>query len=131
MIGDFARGVDKIGLGFSPLDQGAKGDKAMVYDLNHLTDADTFGGTQFTINGPTNPSMLQAQVIYDPTSGLMQIDMPTWNVNHWDARDGLADAQLIVNIDANGAVPPSLTANDFAITTDLTNARDWTHHPMT
>jgi hypothetical protein len=63
--------------------------------------------------------------------------MPTWNVNHWDARDGLADAQMFVNSDASGSIPTltaidtdtdSSTMGDFIIMSDT---RDYTHHPMT
>jgi len=126
---------DKIALAFTPADQGANGSNAMKYDLSVLTDVATKGGTEFTLNSNSDASW--AQVIYDPTSGLLQIDMPTWNVNQWVARDGLADAQMLVNSDASGSIPTltgidtdtdSSTLGDFIIMSD---ARDYTHHPMT
>ena len=107
----------------------------MKYDLSVLTDVATKGGTEFTLNSNSDASW--AQVIYDPTSGLLQIDMPTWNVNQWVARDGLADAQMLVNSDASGSIPTltaidtdtdSSTMGDFIIMSDT---RDYTHHPMT
>jgi Ca2+-binding RTX toxin-like protein len=125
---------DKIALAFSPLDQGAYGSNAMKYDLSFLTDAATKGGTEFTLNSTSDASW--AQVIYDPTSGLLQIDMPTWNVNHWDARDGLADAQMFVNSDSTGSIATltaidtdvdSSTMGDFKI---MEASNDYTHHPM-
>jgi trimeric autotransporter adhesin len=126
---------DKIALAFTPSDQGANGSNAMKYDLSFLTDAATKGGTEFTLNSTSDASW--AQVIYDPTSGLLQIDMPTWNVDQWVARDGLADAQMLVNSDASGSIPTltaidtdthSSTMGDFIIMSDT---QDHTHHPMT
>ena len=136
VIADFSSAAkDKIALAFTPSDQGANGLKAMKYDLSLLTNVATKGGTEFTLNSTSDASW--AQVIYDPTSGLLQIDMPTWNVNQWVARDGLADAQMLVNSAVSGSIP-SLTAidtdtdlstmGDFIIMSD---ARDYTHHPMT
>jgi len=127
---------DKIALAFTPSDQGATGSNAMKYDLSLLTDVATKGGTEFTLNSTSDASW--AQVIYDPTSGLLQIDMPTWNVNQWVARDGLADAQMFVNSDPTTGAIPTLTAidtdgdsstmGDFKI---LDTGSDFTHHPMT
>jgi Ca2+-binding RTX toxin-like protein len=122
---------DKIWLGFSPVDEGAKGSKALVYDLSHLSDAASANGTQFTLNSaPDSMDMMQAQVIYDQSTGLLQIDIPVWNMttDRWSARDGQADAQMFVNADDKGAVPV-LSANDFYISQDTT--KDWSHHPMT
>ena len=107
----------------------------MKYDLSLLTDVATKDGTEFTLNSISDASW--AQVIYDPTSGLLQIDMPTWNVDQWVARDGLADAQMLVNSDASGSIPTltaidtdtdSSTMGDFKIMSDN---QDHTHHPMT
>jgi Ca2+-binding RTX toxin-like protein len=136
VIADFSSAAkDKIALAFTPSDQGANGSNAMKYDLSLLTDVATKGGTEFTLNSNSDASW--AQVIYDPTSGLLQIDMPSWNVNQWVARDGLADAQMLVNSDATGSIPTltaidtdgdSSTMGDFIIMSD---AQDYTHHPMT
>jgi trimeric autotransporter adhesin len=136
VIADFSSvAKDKIALAFTPSDQGANGSNAMKYDLSLLTDVATKGGTEFTLNSISDASW--AQVIYDPTSGLLQIDMPTWNVDQWVARDGLADAQMLVNSDASGSIPTltaidtdtdSSTMGDFKIMSDN---QDYTHHPMT
>jgi Ca2+-binding RTX toxin-like protein len=128
-----AMAKDKIALAFTPSDQGANGSNAMKYDLSVLTDVLTKGGTEFTLNSSSDASW--AQVIYDPTSGLLQIDIPTWNVDQWVARDGLADAQMFVNstgsiprLDATDNDQNSSTMGDFIIMSDT---RDYTHHPMT
>jgi hypothetical protein len=80
--------------------------------------------------------MMQAQVIYDKSTGLLQIDIPVWSmttegVGTWSARDGQADAQMFVYAsDATATTAPvtaSLSEADFLTTTD----RDWTYHPMT
>ena len=137
VIADFSNTVagakDKIWLGFSPMDDGAVGGKALTYDLNHLSDAASANGTQFTLNSaPGNAEMMQAQVIYDKSTGLLQIDIPVWNMttDTWSARDGQADAQMFVYAtDATATAAPvtaSLSDIDFLITTD----RDWSHHPM-
>jgi len=135
VIADFSNtasvGKDKIWLGFSPLDDGAVGSKALKYDLSHLSDAQSANGTQFTMNSaPGSEDMMQAQVIYDKSTGLLQIDIPVWNMttDTWSARDGQADAQMFVYA-TNGTAPvtASLSEADFLTTTD----RDWTYHPMT
>jgi hypothetical protein len=126
-------GKDKIWLGFNPMDDGAVGSKALTYDLSHLSDAQSANGTQFTMNSaPGSEDMMQAQVIYDKSTGLLQIDIPVWNMttDTWSARDGQADAQMFVYaIDGTATTAPvtaSLSEADFITTTD----RDWTYHPM-
>jgi Ca2+-binding RTX toxin-like protein len=137
VIADFSNTVsgskDRIWLGFSPFDDGAVVDKALKYDLSHLSDAQSANGTQFTLNsGTNNVDMMQAQVIYDKSTGLLQIDIPVWNMttDTWSARDGQADAQMFVYATDGTATAAPVTANlseiDFLTTTD----RDWTYHPM-
>jgi hypothetical protein len=73
--------------------------------------------------------MMQAQVIYDKSTGLLQIDIPVWNMttDTWSARDGQADAQMFVYAtDGTAPVTAILSEADFITTTD----RDWTYHPM-
>jgi hypothetical protein len=115
------------------MDDGAVGSKAQTYDLSHLSDAQSVNGTQFTMNSaPGSEDMMQAQVIYDKSTGLLQIDIPVWNMttDTWSARDGQADAQMFVYaIDGTATTAPvtaSLGEADFLTTTD----RDWTYHPM-
>jgi Ca2+-binding RTX toxin-like protein len=143
VIGDFTAisngstilAKDKIALAFTPVDDGAVGAKALQYDFSNLNS------TQFTMNSGTNMGvdMSKAQVIYDQSTGLLQIDIPVWdmNSNSWGPRDGQADAQMFVNADANGALPTltaidndgkSETFGDFMVMSD---SKDWTHHPMT
>jgi len=134
VIADFSNtasvGKDKIWLGFNPMDDGAVGSKALKYDLSHLSDAQSANGTQFTMNSaPGSEDMMQAQVIYDKSTGLLQIDIPVWNMttDTWSARDGQADAQMFVYASDATATTASLSEADFRTTTD----RDWTYHPMT
>lgn len=105
----------------------------LSYDLSHLSDAASANGTQFTLNSaPGNAEMMQAQVIYDKSTGLLQIDIPVWDMSTdtWSARDGQADAQMFVyGIDGTATAAPvtaSLSEADFIVTTD----RDWSYHPM-
>jgi hypothetical protein len=121
---------DKIGLAFTPVNDGASGTQALQYDFSNLNS------TQFTMNNGTNTTgvdMSKAQVIYDKSTGLLQIDIPTWDMNSdsWGARDGYADAQMFVN--ANGSLP-ELTASDddgksetFGDFIVMSDNRDWTH----
>ncbi len=145
VIADFSNTVagakDRIWLGFSPLDDGAVASKALKYDLSHLSDAQSANGTQFTMNSaPGSEDMMQAQVIYDKSTGLLQIDIPVWSmttegVGTWSARDGQADAQMFVYA-TNGTTPvtASLSEADFVGFDDKFQSntdRDWTYHPMT
>jgi hypothetical protein len=68
-------------------------------------------------------------VIYDKSTGLLQVDIPVWNMttDTWSARDGQADAQMFVYANDATATTASLSEADFLTTTD----RDWTYHPMT
>jgi len=138
VIADFSNTVsgskDRILLGFTPFDDGAVGDKALKYDLSHLSDAASANGTQFTLNsGTNNVDMMQAQLIYDQSTGLLQIDIPVWDMGQqsWGARDGISDAQMFVYATDGTTTTAPVTANlseiDFFRNTD----RDWTHHPMT
>jgi Ca2+-binding RTX toxin-like protein len=145
VIADFSNTAsmrnDKIWLGFNPMDDGAVGSKALKYDLSHLSDAQSANGTQFTMNSaPGSEDMMQAQVIYDKSTGLLQIDIPVWNMttDTWSARDGQADAQMFVYaIDGTATTAPvtaSLSEADFIPATlgVLPGMdRDWTYHPMT
>ena len=145
VIADFSNTAsvrnDKIWLGFNPMDDGAVGSKALKYDLSHLSDAQSANGTQFTMNSaPGSEDMMQAQVIYDKSTGLLQIDIPVWNMttDTWSARDGQADAQMFVYaIDGTATTAPvtaSLSEADFIPATPGVLPgmdRDWTYHPMT
>jgi hypothetical protein len=145
VIADFTNttsvGKDKIWLGFNPMDDGAVGSKALKYDLSHLSNVESANGTQFTMNSaPGSEDMMQAQVIYDKSTGLLQIDIPVWNMttDTWSARDGQADAQMFVYaVDATATAAPvtaSLSEADFAgfdQNFQSNTDRDWTYHPMT
>jgi hypothetical protein len=104
----------------------------MSYDLSHLSDSATNGGTQFTMNSAMTPvPAYEAQVIFNATTGYLQVDLPSWDsaMMTWHARDGQADASVYVfkDFDTGALLPSGLTQSDFSITD--ANARDWTVHP--
>ena len=127
-------GVDKIMLAFNPSDSLSSTAHSMTYDLNHLSDAATNGGTQFTMNaGAQAAAAYEAQVIFNAATGYLQVDLPSWDqaTMSWHARDGQADASVYVfkDFDAGTLLPSGLTQADFIIADDT--FLDWTVHPTT
>ena len=127
-------GVDKIMLAFNPSDSLSSTAHSMTYDLSHLSDTATNGGTQFTMNaGAQAAAAYEAQVIFNAATGYLQVDLPSWDqaTMSWHARDGQADASVYVfkDFDAGTLLPSGLTQADFIIADDT--FLDWTVHPTT
>jgi hypothetical protein len=113
---------DKIVLGFNPRDDLSPTSNAMSYDIR-------IGQTEFTLNSPLS---YEAQVIYSSATGLLQIDLPTFDdaSSTWQARDGQADAMMMITKD--GAATFDLSYSNLMNSADDAfgiGRTDWTHHP--
>jgi Ca2+-binding RTX toxin-like protein len=113
---------DKIVLGFNPREDLSSDSNAMSYDIR-------IGQTEFTLNSPV---LYEAQVIYSSSTGLLQIDLPTYDdvSSSWQARDGQADAMMMVTKD--GAATFDLSYSNLMNSTDDAfgvGRTDWTYHP--